>query len=68
MKPGESKRKKWQKEEVEAGTAKGIEEDQPSWLDTLKEEMEKIKWKIHDLPNQVHLRESCDLVDKWYSG
>jgi hypothetical protein len=43
MQAGERKRKKRRKEEVKAGTVKGTEEDQPSWLDTLKEEIEKLK-------------------------
>jgi hypothetical protein len=40
---GESKRKKRWKEEVKTGIVKGTEEDQPSWLDTLREEIEKLK-------------------------
>jgi hypothetical protein len=43
MKVGERKIKKLQKEEAKARTVKGTEEDQPSWIDTLKEEIEKIK-------------------------
>jgi hypothetical protein len=43
MKAGKRKIKKRQKEEAKARTVKGTEEDQPSWLDTLKEEIEKIK-------------------------
>jgi hypothetical protein len=35
--------KKQQKEKFKAETAKDIEEDQPRWLDTLKEEIEKLK-------------------------
>jgi hypothetical protein len=40
---GERKRKKQWKEEAKDRIVKGIEEDQPSWIDTLKEEIEKIK-------------------------
>jgi hypothetical protein len=40
---GVSKRKKQRKEEAKAGTVKSIEENQPSWLDTLKEEIENLK-------------------------
>jgi hypothetical protein len=65
---GERKRKKQQKEEVKVGTVKGTKEDQPSWLDTLKEEIENLKRKIHDGLNRVHFRESCDFVDRWHSG
>jgi hypothetical protein len=40
---GERNMKKRWKEEVKDGTIKGTEEDQPSWLNTLKEEIEKLK-------------------------
>jgi hypothetical protein len=40
---GVSKRKKQRKEEAKAGTIKSVEENQPSWLDTLKEEIENLK-------------------------
>jgi hypothetical protein len=40
---GRKKRKKQQKEEAKAGTVKSVEENQPSWLDTLKEEIENLK-------------------------
>jgi hypothetical protein len=40
---GESKRKKQRKEAAKVGTVKKVEEDQPSWLDTLKEEIENLK-------------------------
>jgi hypothetical protein len=32
-----------ERRKLKRGTVKGIEEDQPSWLDTLKEEIEKLK-------------------------
>ena len=40
---GVSKRKKQRKEEAKVGTVKCVEENQPSWLDTLKEEIENLK-------------------------
>ena len=40
---GVSKRKKQWKEEAKAGTIKSIEENQPSWLDMLKEDIENLK-------------------------
>jgi hypothetical protein len=40
---GERKRKKQRKEEAKAGTVKSVEENQPIWLDTLKEEIENLK-------------------------
>jgi len=43
MQASENKRKKRWKEEHKAGIVKGTKEDQPSWLDTLKEEIEKLK-------------------------
>jgi hypothetical protein len=43
MQAGERKRKKRRKKEAKDGTVKDVEEDQPSWLDTLKEEIEKLK-------------------------
>jgi hypothetical protein len=40
---GVRKRKKQRKEETKAGIIKSAEENQPSWLDTLKEEIENLK-------------------------
>ena len=40
---GVSKRKKSRKEEAKAGIVKSVEENQPSWLDTLNEEIENLK-------------------------
>jgi len=42
-KDGVSKRKKERKEEAKAGIVKSIEENQPSWLHTLKEDIENLK-------------------------
>jgi hypothetical protein len=43
MKVGKSKRNKRQKKETKDGTVEGTEEDQSSWLDTLKEEIANLK-------------------------
>jgi hypothetical protein len=43
MQVDERKRKKRWKKEAKDGTIKDVEEDQASWLDTLKEEIEKLK-------------------------
>jgi hypothetical protein len=40
---GGRKRKKQRKKGTKVGTIKNVEEDQPSWLDTLKEEIANLK-------------------------
>jgi hypothetical protein len=43
MQAGKSKRNKRRKKETKAGTVEGTEENQPGWLDTLKEEIANLK-------------------------
>jgi hypothetical protein len=43
MQAGESKRNKRRKKETKAGMVEGTEENQLGWLDTLKEEIVKLK-------------------------